>query len=60
MYWFKFILRLLYKILIKGEKVSDTREYEEEEERKKREAAKGKVDGLRKRPTANNEEKKEQ
>lgn len=58
MYWFKFILRLLYKILIKGEKVSDTREYEEEEERKN-EAAKGKVDGLRKRPTANEEKKQE-
>lgn len=58
MYWFKFILRLLYKILIKGEKVSDTREYEEEEE-KKEEAAKGKVDGLRKRPTANEEKKQE-
>jgi len=57
-YWFKFILRLLYKILIKGEKVSDTREYEEEEE-KKEEAAKGKVDGLRKRPTANEEKKQE-
>ena len=58
MYWFKFILRLLYKILIKGEKVSDTREYEEEEARKN-EAAKGKVDGLRKRPTANEEKKQE-
>ena len=59
MYWFKFILRLLYKILIKGEKVSDTREYEEEEEKKKKEAAKGKVDGVRKRPTANEEKKQE-
>ncbi len=36
-YWFKFILRLLYKILILGEKVQDTREFDEEEEGKLKE-----------------------
>ena len=40
--------------------MADTREYEEEEEEKKQKATEGAVDGLRKRPTSNNVEKKEQ
>ena len=52
LYWFKFILRLLYKVLVKGEKGSDTREEEK--------ATEGVVNGLHKRPTTDSVEKKEQ
>lgn len=38
-YWFKFILRLLWKILIKGEELADNREFEE-----------GKENGQQKKP----------
>jgi ceramide synthetase len=33
-YWFKFIVRLLVKILVHGDKVRDTREYEEDKNNK--------------------------
>lgn len=45
MYWFKFILRLLWKILIKGEELEDNREYDEEEKKRSKEAGNG---GLKK------------
>lgn len=45
-YWFKFIVRLLVKILIYKEKLEDTREFEEEEEQKsKKEEQNRKPDG---------------
>jgi hypothetical protein len=35
-YWFKFILKLLWKIFVLGQDLEDTREFEEEEEMKKK------------------------
>ena len=39
-YWFKFIVSLLVKILIYQEKLEDNREYDEEKEKKKKQEVK--------------------
>lgn len=55
-YWFKFIVRLLWKILVLGEELEDTREYEEKtegEEKKEGEGEGGKgKDQIRKKKDA--------
>ena len=35
-YWFKFIVIVLWKIFVLGQELEDTREYDEEEEGKKK------------------------